>query len=82
MAEFEKVEKMHIYIDKMAVCVFVWNIFLHNHLLMCYNYLSLSSNFYHQGKTTNLITYFCVMITQVLVQTFNTKGKYQVRYRA
>ena len=36
---------------------------------------SLSSNFYHQGKTTtNSITYFCVMITKVLVQTYNTRG--------
>ena len=49
----------------MAVCVLICNIFLHSH-----NYQSLSSNFYHQGKTTtNSITFFCVTITKVSVQT-------------
>ena len=51
-----------------------------NHILLCHDYPCLSSNFYHQGKTTtNLISYFCVMITDVLVQTFNTRGKYKWR---
>ena len=35
-----------IYINKVAVCVFVWDIFLYNY----HDYLSLSSNFYHQGE--------------------------------
>ena len=63
-----------IYFNKVAVCLCVRNIFLYNHLLLCHDYPSLSSNFYQQGKTTttNSISYFCVMITKVLVQTFNT----------
>ena len=32
------------------------------------------------GTFSYLSTYFCVMITQVLVQTFNTRGKYQWHY--
>ena len=32
------------------MCLFVPNIFLHNHQLLCQDYPSLSSNFYHQGK--------------------------------
>ena len=62
------------------VCVFVRDIFLYNHLLLCHDYPSLRSNFYHQGKTTNSISYFCVTITDVLVQTFNNRGKYKWRH--
>ena len=57
------VRMIDIYINKVAVCVFVQNIFLYN----CHDSPSLSSNFYHQGKTTNSITYFCVTIIQGLV---------------
>ena len=67
-------------IKQLFVCVFVRDIFLYNHLLLCHDYPSLSSNFYHQGKTTNSISYFCVTITDVLVQTFNTRGKYKWRH--
>ena len=42
---------------------------------------SSTSNFYYIEKTTtNSITYFCVTITQVLVQTCTTRGKQQWRY--
>ena len=67
--------RLYIYIDKVAVCLFVQNIFLHN---LCHNYPRLSSNFYHQlNTTTNLIAYFYVTITKVLVQTCTTRGKQQ-----
>ena len=77
------VKHIIIYINNCTVRVFLClsvpnkTYVLAYHLLLCHDFLSLSSNFYHQGKkTTNSITYFCVMITQVLVQTFNTRWKY------
>ena len=64
-----------------CVCLFIPDIFQYNHLLLCHNYPSFSSNFYHHGKTTNnSISYFCVTITKVLVKTFNTRGKYKWRH--
>ena len=74
------VKHIIIYINNCTVRVFLClsvpnkTYVLAYHLLLCHDFLSLSSNFYHQGKkTTNSITFFCVMITQVLVQTFNTR---------
>ena len=56
-----------IYVNKVLfVCLFVRNFFLYN----CHDYPRLSSNFYHQGETTNSVTFFCVMINQILVQIY------------
>ena len=45
-----QVQIIAIYINKVAFCVFVRNIFLYN----CHEYPSLSSNFYHQGENNQV----------------------------
>ena len=75
----EAFSNQSILVFAVRVCLFFLlpTLFLCNHLLLKHDYPS-SSNFYHQGKTTiNLIAYFSVTITHVLVQTVNTRGKYQ-----
>ena len=70
-----------IYINKVAVCVFVC-------LCVCLSRtfsftiftITQVKTFTTIGKTTNSIKYFCVTITQVLVQTFTTRGKQQWWY--
>ena len=71
MSRFFTIDVSHIYINKVAVCVFVLKI---SFTIVIITQV-LVHTFTTRGKTTYSITYF-VMITQVLVQTFNTRGKY------
>ena len=63
---------------RLSVCLFVTPLFSCNQQFLCHVYLSLSSN---SGKSrTNQQPSFCVMITQLLVLTFNTRREQQPKH--